>query len=241
MFKPLESVRLSDAAVDQILQAIANGQLKVGDKIPSERELMRQLNVGRASVREALRKLETMGVVDVRPGQGSVIVNTLTHAPASQLWKTWVSAHREEVFQLLEVREALETKAAALAARHASAEDIEALRSAVDQQQATIPDGNAASRAEADIAFHTALARASRNQFLLALAESLMYALHESRVSTYAHTGRAQLSLVEHTAIVDAVADGNVERAMRATAAHIASTRDFLHREPWDGHQADGS
>ncbi len=199
MFRPLESVRLSDGAVEQILQAIAEGDLKVGDSIPSERELMRQLNVGRASVREALRKLETMGVVDVRPGQGSVVVNTLTEAPASQLWKSWVSDHREEIFQL--------------------------------------PDGDPVVRAEADVAFHTALVRASGNRFLLALAGSLMYALHESRVGTYADTDRARVCLGEHIAIVDAVAARDVDEAKRATAAHLGSSKEFLDRERSDGHK----
>ncbi|MGI8827643.1 MAG: FadR/GntR family transcriptional regulator [Chloroflexota bacterium] len=237
MFRPLESVRLSDGAVEQILQAIAEGDLKVGDSIPSERELMRQLNVGRASVREALRKLETMGVVDVRPGQGSVVVNTLTEAPASQLWKSWVSDHREEIFQLLDVREALETKAAALAVQHASSEDIEALRLAIGQQRATLPDGDPVVRAEADVAFHTALVRASGNRFLLALAGSLMYALHESRVGTYADTDRARVCLGEHIAIVDAVAARDVDEAKRATAAHLGSSKEFLDRERSDGHK----
>jgi GntR family transcriptional repressor for pyruvate dehydrogenase complex len=228
MFKQVEPVRLSDAAAAQIAQAISGGNLKVGDRIPSERELMRQLGIGRASVREALRQMQTMGVIDVRPGQGAVIINTLTQAPAAQLWKIWLSQHSAAALQLLDVREALELKATELAARLAGELDISRLTAANARLRQMIPDELPNERAEADVAFHTALFEASGNRLLITLAQSLMYALHMARVGAYTNVEHAILSADEHAAIVDAIAAHDPDLAQRAMKAHLDSSKEFL-------------
>lgn len=231
MFKPVEPTRLSDAAVKQIVQAIGSGALQIGDRIPSERELMRQLGVGRASVREALRQLETLGVIEVRAGQGSVVVNTMVQAPASQLWKRWLESHSQEVAELMEVREALEVKAAELAAEHAEESHIETLRAVVARLGGTLPDGSPEVRAESDVEFHTTLAQAGGNQLLFTLAQSLMYALHEARVAAYSDSERSFLSLREHIAIMEAVAGHDPEQAKAAMTHHLRTSKGFLANE----------
>ena len=122
MFQPIVSDRLSDKAVGQIKALIEEGRLKPGDKLPSERALMKLLSVSRASLREAFRVLEALGLIEVRTGIGAFVVQTDAGALPNE-WTTLLMNTQQEMFDLLDVREALEAKAAALAAQKASAED----------------------------------------------------------------------------------------------------------------------
>lgn len=228
MFKQVEPIRLSDAVVTQIAQAITAGQLNVGDRIPSERELMRQMGVGRASVREALRQLQTMGLIEVRPGQVATVVNTPAQAPMAQFWKHWLLLHAEQALQLMDVREALETRAAALAAESTDEAAIGQLAEANARLAEIIPESEPEARAEADIAFHIALVEASGNRLLMALTQSLAYTLHELRIAAYSEIDQALRSVEEHAAIVQAIAAHDPDAAQRALNAHLRSSKRFL-------------
>ncbi len=127
---------------DQILNLIEQGDLEIGARLPGERELVEQLDVGRASVREALRILEARGVLEVRPGKGAFVINKLSEqAGGEESVRQWFQEHASEVFAMLEVRGALERQAASLAALRAEPEDLEAMASTLDEAEEKIAEG----------------------------------------------------------------------------------------------------
>ena len=109
MFQPIESDRLSDKAVGQIKALIEDGRLKPGDKLPAERELIKLLSVSRASLREALRILEVLGLIEVRTGIGAFVMLTDVGALPAE-WNALLIKTKQEMIDLLEVREALESQ-----------------------------------------------------------------------------------------------------------------------------------
>jgi DNA-binding FadR family transcriptional regulator len=97
LLRRVKKVRISDTVVDQIVVLIEEGKLKVGDQLPSERELVIQLDVGRASVREALRILEAQGVIEVKPGKGIYITGDVTRLSGVEGIKRWFREHADEI------------------------------------------------------------------------------------------------------------------------------------------------
>ena len=213
MLRTLQPQRLSDGVVAQLLSEIKGGRLGRGEKLPPERELAIQLGVSRVSVREGLRMLELLEVIEVRQGRGAVVVSSDVR-PSGRLLRHWLRAHRDEVLDLLEVRESLESTAAALAAEHGArihppeevpAEDIERL-------------------VLNDLNFHTAIASASENPVLASLITELNGILEESRFAMFAIPGRSTRSHSDHLSILAAIEDRDPGRARRAMQMHISET-----------------
>jgi GntR family transcriptional repressor for pyruvate dehydrogenase complex len=229
LFQPIYPTRVSDNAVDQILNLIAEGRLKSGDRLPSERELVRQLEVSRTSVREALRALEAKGIIEVRPGSGSFI-RVSGQKEAGLNWVPWLLAHRQEIMQLVELREALETRAAYLAAMRASQEQIEAMKNAIDRMSEAIENGDPDLTVQADKAFHESVAKACGNELMAYLLNSANEALADPRDAILSLPGRAAKSLAEHRLIWQAIANRNPEQAEAAVLHHIEGVVEDLKR-----------
>ncbi len=227
LFQPIQPTRVSDNAIDQILNLIAEGRLKPGDRLPSERELVRQLKVSRTSVREALRALEARGVIEVKPGSGSFI-RTIGQGETKPNWVPWLLAHRQEIMQLVELREALETRVAYLAATRASPEQIEAMQSVIDQMAEAIASGNPALTVQADKAFHELIAQACGNELMAYLLNAANEALADPRGAILSLPGRATKSLAEHRLIWQAIANRDPDQAEAAVLHHIASVVEDL-------------
>ena len=229
LFQPIYPTRVSDGAVDQILNLIAEGRLKPGDRLPSERELVRQLEVSRTSVREALRALEAKGIIEVRPGSGSFIRGS-GQEEAAPNWVPWLLAHRQEIMQLVELREALETRAAYLAATRASQEQIEVMKNAIDRMSEAIENDDADLTVQADKAFHESVAKACGNELMAYLLNSANEALADPRGAILSLPGRAAKSLAEHRLIWQAIANRNPEQAEAAVLHHIEGVVEDLKR-----------
>jgi len=227
LFQPIQPTRVSDNAIDQILNLIAEGRLKPGDRLPSERELVRQLEVSRASVREALRALEAKGIIEVKPGSGSFVRGD-SQEEAGPNWVAWLLAHRQEIMQLVELREALETRAAYLAAARASQEQIEAMGNAMDRMAEAIENGDPDLTVQADKAFHESVAKACGNELMAYLLNAANEALADPRDAILSLPGRPAKSLAEHRLIWQAIADRNPEQAETAVLHHIAGVVEDL-------------
>ena len=216
-------------ARDQILNAIETGQYRPGDRLPSEAELGDALGVSRASVRSALRALEAIGLVEIRHGRGTFVAM----GPGARYlgpFAAWLTIHREDVLDLMKVRGALDELAAAEAAGaetgHDNTELIEANRrfaEAAHDSSISVDEV-----VQLDIAFHIAIARASRSLVLPQLLTDLNQLLNESRRAVFATSDRAKGSAREHQAIVDAIIAKDSERARSAAAKHLEVTRKLL-------------
>src|SRR5258707_8214762 len=140
MYDAIQSERLYEKIVEQIERRILAGELKVGDQLPSERELGEQFRVSRTAVREAVKALREKGLVEVRPGRGTFITNGTSQAARDSLSLMMKIAPGEGSRDLVEVREMFEPEIAVLAATRATDEHIAVMRAAVETMEAALDD-----------------------------------------------------------------------------------------------------
>jgi GntR family transcriptional repressor for pyruvate dehydrogenase complex len=228
LLQRVKKVRISDTVVDQIIALIENGRLRVGDQLPGERELVNQLQVGRASVREALRILEAQGVIEVSPGKGTFITSEVSRLADQEGVRLWFQQHAGEVLEMLEIRTLLERYSARLAATRATRQQIDQARRVLDDVEEALGQGDLDILGYGDQSFHRLLAEASGNNLLLELIDAIIEAMVSPRRTIQRLPGRAQVSLDEHRAILQAITDRDPEAAEQAVIQHMASVRDAL-------------
>jgi DNA-binding FadR family transcriptional regulator len=226
-WRAVRRIRTHEQVLAQIEERILDGRLRVGDRLPSERELVEALGVSRSSVREALRVLESMGIVDAHVGagrdSGSTVASRST-AALSNLLRLHMALSQFRLADLVEIRIQLEQSAAARAAAEATPEELEHLRSLAGAMAR--PGIDHERFHELDSEFHISIAKASHN----ALAAALMQALRDA-VKTEMKTAFTRVhdwtSMVgrltgEHRDILSAIEKGEGELAAERVTAHIA-------------------
>lgn len=192
-------------------------ELKPGDLLPPERELVRMLGVSRSSVRDAIRTLELMGLLEPRQGIGTVVCNPMPTTPdplaAALLEK------RKKIADLLDVRRMIEPALAARAAVQASREAIVGMEDILSLQEAKIRVGDLG--IEEDSRFHYAIALASDNAAVLKIVDVLMDLLRETRERSLQVEGRQEKSLAGHHRILSALKLGDAAAAESAMRRHL--------------------
>jgi GntR family transcriptional repressor for pyruvate dehydrogenase complex len=238
LFNAVKAPRAFEAVIGQIEEAIVDGRLRVGDRLPSERELADVFDVSRPSLREALRVLEAFGVLRARRGRGvdggSVITGTNQNGLASIL-RVYSALLEIPLMDLVEVREAIDMLAARSAAAKASDEQIGELRQVVVGMEATV-DREAFH--EFDTEFHLVLARISGNVVAPLLMEAFRVTIARAMKKGFALVDdweRERTRLIkEHVEIVDLLSKGDADAAATAVSRHI---RSFYERVLVDGHE----
>lgn len=224
MIRPIKQQRLYEKVSDQVQELIASGELAAGDRLPNERNLAEQFEVSRTVIREALKTLAVRGLVEVRPGQGTYVVDATGDSLARSLQSMLFLDQSDDPLEgLLEVREVLEPEIAFRAAQRARPEDLEALRDAVSSMDAYTNDRVAFIRA--DDAFHLALAVATQNAFMPRLLASIVDVLHEHRSRIFDTSGGPKRGQEHHKRILRAVEDAAPEAAREAMRGHLAQIR----------------
>jgi len=217
--KPIKKTRLSEAAIEQIKGLIVRKDMQPGDKLPSERYLVEALNISRTSIREALRMLEIMGLVEVKPGKG-VYVKELTGDLFFPL-SSWLSTHRETLYHHFEARLVLEPAAAALAAKRAREEDIKALEKAMKTFEETLEEDDIVGFIRADIEFHRLIAEATNNKTIQLVMNAIARYSFEGWKASLRTEGRAQQTPGEHRKLLNAIIAGDDKGAQRAMRNHL--------------------
>ena len=224
--QPIPRISVFQAVVDQITAWLASDAVTPGERLPSERELSEQLQVSRASLREALRALRAAGVIESR-GRGAYLKPARTdRTEAAPLAISFTEAERLE---LHEFRGAIEAEIAALAAERADGGDVRRLRQELAAMERETP-GDRAAFFRADHAFHRSLADAARNRLLQAALEQvhqhlpIQYSALPAGV-TAAHQEEQERAVRAHRHILDAVVEHDGGRARQAMRGHIAQTR----------------
>ena len=223
MFRSTRRGRIPETQAQHILKMIEDGRLKAGDRLPSERELASGLGTGRSSVREAIRYLEAMGVLETRPGLGTFVLNPTPCAVVASSVSSWLAENKEEVLKVFELREALETKASELAAARATDEMIAEIEAVLDEMGTQVETGDTERLTELDCTFHRLIGKATGNDLLYRISESIQDSLMESRYAVLSLPGRAKRSLAEHHAILDAIRCSDPEGAKRAMLVHLTN------------------
>ena len=223
--EPIEQDTLTELVAKRLLGLLAEGTLKPGDKLPPERELAQQLNVGRTTVREALKLLTLSGLFEAKRGDGTYVSQEFNSFLMQQIeWPVLLSA--SEVDMIFEVREALEVKAARLAAERATPEDIRSI--SVFQEMRGIEGRDIERETDLDLEFHQALADGSHNALLSHLMISLHSILRRYIALSNEMTDRPETTIAEHQAVYDAVVTGDPDTAERAMKQHLAISREWI-------------
>jgi len=196
--------------------------------LPSERKLVKQLQVSRASLREAFRILEALGLIEVRPGSGAFVVDRSGASKLPTQWNQWLYEHRQQVIDLLEIREALEPKAAALAAERISPAELELLKMTLDKLERQASTGNIDVAVQSDIEFHDLISKATRNPFLINLNNSINYILIESRYAYYQDPEHILTSWKHHCAVFTALAERDSSTAAKTMLEHTRITKEAI-------------
>jgi len=199
-------------------------ELKPGDRLPSERELVRMLCVSRGSVRDAIRTLEVMGLLEPRQGIGTVVCIPGS-GPASPLTSA-LREKRKMIAELLDVRKMLEPPLAGRAALHASSDEISDMQDILLRQEAKQSQGDLG--IEEDSEFHYSIALASSNTVVLKVVDVLMDLLMETRERSLQGEGRQAKSLAAHHRILSAVKRGDAAAAEAAMRRHLQEIENIV-------------
>ncbi|MFJ9849136.1 FadR/GntR family transcriptional regulator [Streptomyces sp. NPDC101150] len=210
---------LVDTVVETLRSQLTSGEWKVGARIPTEHALAEQLEVGRNTVREAVRVLVHAGMLRSRQGEGTFVVST---ADPGEIMR---GVQRAGIRDVLELRIALEAEAARLAALRHEPADLERMRAALDAQAELAdaegqPDASSLELyADHDIAFHKAVVEAAHNAALTATYGWFSSSVREALVSALGDQEMPKIVHGDHRAVLDAIATGDPEGAERATRA----------------------
>lgn len=213
--------------VAHVQRLISDGTLQPGDKLPSERELAQTFQLGRSSVRDAIRTLEVMGVVRPRQGEGTVVRDLSTDAVTAPLASMLVRK-RALVKELMEVRFMIEPPLAARAAIRATDRQIARMEEILKRQRHKTDEGGLTMQEDFD--FHFMLWSMAGNSVVLNVLDILMDLLAESRARGLQVRGRTEKSIEGHRAILSAIRRHDPKAAERAMRRHIIGVKDVILR-----------
>ncbi len=225
-FEIIRRQKVYEAVAEQIERLILK-KLKPGDKLPSERELAEMLQVSRSSIRDAIRSLELLGLVEPRQGAGTIVCE-----PADASMKPFTEAlrHRKAlVGELLDFRKMLEPGLAARAAANALPEQIALMEDILERQSARFSAGEPAIAEDAE--FHYNIALASGNTVLLKILDLIIDMLRDTRQRALQVPGRPQKSLAGHRRILAAIKKHDGEAAKAAMRRHIEDIEEIVLNE----------
>jgi GntR family transcriptional repressor for pyruvate dehydrogenase complex len=224
---PAKPRPLYERVVGRLEELIRTEELQPGDRLMTERDLASKLGVSRTSIRQALTALRVRGIVEVRHGDGIYLVRESSDLVGT-LAEGLIESHKH-LPAINEVREAVEPKAARLAARRRTDEDVAAMRGALEDMRDEIGEGLPG--LTGDAAFHRALIAAAHNEVLSTVYEQLTPGLDQSSQASLVRPAQPERSLREHEAVLDAIARRDEEGAELAMRLHV---RDFSDLEMVD-------
>lgn len=225
LFKPVKKTRVYEEIVAKIKEMIDKGRFKSGDQLPVERELAEVFRVSRSSVREAIRSLESQGLLESRQGNGTYIAKHPVESLVNPLASV-ICSQKDGQKELFEMRRLIEPQLAFLAAERATEEEILQMEKTLSSQEQLIIQGE--SGAEIDRQFHYLLAGAARNRFLLQIVDSNMNFFMESRDNFLQVDGRPEKSIQRHRELLDAIEARDSEGAAQTMREHLLDIEKSL-------------
>jgi GntR family transcriptional repressor for pyruvate dehydrogenase complex len=218
MFKPIKHVKVSDEIVDQIRNLISQGKLKPGDRLLPERELIREFDVSRPSLREALNSLITMGFLEIK-GKRTFIKSVASESMQNPL-SLLLKADTQKIFDLIEVRKAIEAWGAFLAAQRATEEDIKQLANIIEEMREAFEKGQSWEKQDAD--FHLGLAQATHNTIQTHIMSTIYDLLRESMAKVFKDRSKVKKLLDHHQRIFNAIKNHSPDKAREKTLEHLS-------------------
>ena len=222
---PIKSTRIYQEIVRQVKGMIAEGRLKSGDQLPPERDLAEKFVVSRTSVREALRALESLGLVEIRPGEGTFVREVSVESLIEPLALVMLS-QREAIGELFEARRLIEPALAALAARRATPEDVQEMERILEAQAKEVAAGRTG--LEQDAQFHSAIGAAAHNRAITRIAHAVMDLLRQSREDSLNTPGRPDRSHNDHRRLLAAIRARDENAARQAMIDHLEAVEALI-------------
>jgi GntR family transcriptional repressor for pyruvate dehydrogenase complex len=218
--RPVTRPRLYEQVAQQILDWVRESGLQVGDRLPPERELATRLGVSRATVSQALVAMEVVGVVAVRHGDGAVLVESSGTSKVVEALRR----HAQRLPDIIEAREALESKLAGLAAVRRTEEDLARIDEALAVMAADIEAGGRG--VAGDELFHAAVTTAGHSALLQRLMGEISDLVKETRIESLSQPDRPAESLAGHRRIAAAIRDRDAAGATAAMSDHVERVSD---------------
>ncbi len=224
---PVMRTNLTSSVFEQLLSYVVGGSWKPGDRIPPERELCQQLGIARTSLREALKAMELVGMLDSRVGDGTFVCPRSEFFSRPLLW-AFTGTDREELQEIMEARTIIEENLAGLAATRGTAEQIEKIGHAVQQMRDSIARGD--STLDADMAFHLAVSAAAQNGVLTNAVRLLRNLMRQWINYKLLIPDIPEIVLKRHVAIYRAIAARKPNAARNAMRFHLEETTRLVTR-----------
>ena len=230
-YQPIERQKVYELIADQLLRRISDRQLRPGDPLPTERELTHAFRAGRSSVREALRMLESKGVIEDQ-GSGSFVVAGYAN-PLNSSVQLLLSLDQATMLDVYELRRILECEAAGLAAERRTDEHLAQMDEAIEEMAAALasddPD-RGARYINADLRFHLAIAEATRNGVVLHAMDALRGVIRRALMSIFLVPDSAERSFDQHRAIRAAIGARDATAAGDEMRAHLVRVESDVHK-----------
>ena len=231
-FKPIKPRKIYEQIVEQVKAMIVEGNLKPGDRLPSEREMADKLGVSRASVREALSALHLVGLVEIKSGEGTFIRQTNVDSIVEPLALALLM-ERDTDGEILEVRKGLEVEAAGLAAQRRDDRDLAKMREILDEMKQDISQAKFGERS--DLEFHCTIAQASQNvlitRLMNAVADTIENTMRNSRQKLYSTKSMSKELLDNHEGIYEAIKNGDAMEARKRMFEHLLVVENNIELE----------
>lgn len=222
---PVTRTTLTADICRKMVSHLIRGDWAAGERIPAERELCQQLGVGRASLREALKALEIMGMIETRLGDGTYVCDRSEFLSRPLLWAI-ASSSTTDPQELIEARKLMEVELAGLAAERATGEDLKHIGAFLDEMESSTKD--AAKFLAADVNFHLAVGQAAHNTILMNALHLIRNLLQQWISSSLKVQGVAPRALEQHRKIFVAIAKRNSTAAREAMQVHLQDMARYL-------------
>ncbi len=218
MFKSIKHVKVSDEIINQVKTLISEGRLKPGDRLPPERDLVKEFSVSRPPLREALNSLVAMGFLEIK-GKRTFIKSITTESMQDPL-SLIIKADTQKIFDLIEVRKAIETWGAYHAAQRATEEDINQLKNIIEEMKKAFESGRSWEKQDAD--FHLGIAQATHNTIQTHVMSTIYDLLRESMARVLkSDRSRVKKLLDQHHKIFNAIKNHSPDKAREKTLEHL--------------------
>jgi len=228
MFQKISPRKISDEIIEQFKSLLSRGELKPGDELPSERELADSIGVSRPPLREALNALQAMGFIEIKP-RSRIVVKAVTEKLFADPLAILIEEDTAKLFEVLEIRRAMENWAAYKAAERATPAEIDKLKKIIEKEEDNLRSNREDAKTDAD--FHLAIALATHNTVFSHLMASWYHLLWNTqqvaREKIFRKKGNRAIIADQHRRLFEAISRGDRDEASRVATGHI----DFVTKE----------
>ena len=224
----IDRVSISDQVAKQLQSLITAGVFKIGDKLPTENELCTQFGVGRSTVREAMRVLVAIGMIQIQPGKGAFVAKN--EDTSFDAIKYWFTEKHAELSELIEVRMAIEPLALRLAIQRASDENIQQIQEIHEAFKKASQQKDYMELAVLDESFHNAIIYASGNSLLIKIGKLITDAMKEFRARSFAVHKNLDHATIPHGKIVEALLNKDESAGVAAMMSHLEISKQDMEK-----------